>query len=133
MSDKYQDIIEMAYPFPNDRYPNFPMEDRCAQFMPFAALKGHSASLKAKNMQKTPKKCLSEDEKNQLDRVLSCLNKGDQIKLTYHDGIKIIRIMTFFKKIDEYANNLVTMDHRYFLLKDIYELEIVTKREVEHG
>lgn len=44
MSQNYDDIIDLPYPFPT-RYPRMSMIDRGAQFSPFAALIGYDAAI----------------------------------------------------------------------------------------
>ena len=39
MDDKYDDIIDLPHPT-SRRYPRMPLEERAAQFQPFAALTG---------------------------------------------------------------------------------------------
>ncbi len=50
MTDEYEDIINLPHPEPR-RHPRMPMENRAAQFAPFAALTGYDAVIKetAKN------------------------------------------------------------------------------------
>ena len=42
---KYDDIINLPHPT-SMRHPRMPLEDRAAQFAPFAALTGHEAAIK---------------------------------------------------------------------------------------
>ena len=42
---KYDDIINMPHHV-SDKHPQMPIEDRAAQFSPFAALTGHEAAIK---------------------------------------------------------------------------------------
>lgn len=44
MSDKYEDIINLPHHV-SKRHRQMPLEDRVAQFAPFAALEGHAAAV----------------------------------------------------------------------------------------
>ena len=43
--EKYNDILYMPHPV-SQKHPPMPLKDRAAQFMPFAALTGHTAAIK---------------------------------------------------------------------------------------
>lgn len=45
MSDQYEDIINLPHPV-SKKHPQMSMEDRAAQFAPFAALTGHGEAIK---------------------------------------------------------------------------------------
>lgn len=45
MTDQYEDIINLPHHV-SDRHPRMSMEDRAAQFAPFAALTGHADAIR---------------------------------------------------------------------------------------
>lgn len=45
MNPKYKDIINLPHHI-SEKYPQMSIEDRAAQFAPFAALTGHSEAIK---------------------------------------------------------------------------------------
>ena len=45
MSDQYEDIIDLPRPV-STKHPRMSMEDRAAQFAPFAALTGHGDAIR---------------------------------------------------------------------------------------
>ena len=45
MTDQYEDIINLPHPV-SKRHPQMSMEERAAQFAPFAALTGHRESIR---------------------------------------------------------------------------------------
>ena len=54
MSDNYEDIIGMEYPFPNKcpgRRQPIPVEERAKIFGSFAALKGHEDEIESKRVE----------------------------------------------------------------------------------
>lgn len=67
---KYDDIINLAHHVSKDRIP-MSMENRAAQFAPFAALTGHNEALEETARLTTPKKLLSNDEMASLTRKLT--------------------------------------------------------------
>ncbi len=44
-TEKYRDMLYMPHPV-SKKHPSMPLKDRAAQFMPFAALTGHTAAIK---------------------------------------------------------------------------------------
>ena len=57
MTDQYEDIINLPHHV-SDRHPRMSMEDRAAQFAPFAALTGHADAIRqtARSVAKKKKK-----------------------------------------------------------------------------
>ena len=67
---KYDDIINLPHHVSKNRTP-MSMENRAAQFAPFAALTGHDEALAETARLTTPKKLLSDDEMASLTRELT--------------------------------------------------------------
>ena len=67
---KYDDIINLPHPVPKNRTP-MSMENRAAQFAPFAALAGYGEAIAETAGLTTPKRLLSEDEMESLSRKLA--------------------------------------------------------------
>lgn len=65
---------------------NMPLTDRAKQFMPFAALSGYTEALRQKEVQPQPRKEVGPDRAEELNRVLTRLSPGDQVRLTYYAG-----------------------------------------------
>ena len=61
MKSPYDDIIHTKYPFPTSRK-RMSLENRAAQFAPFAALTGHSSAIQETARLTDQKIELSEDE-----------------------------------------------------------------------
>ena len=68
----YDDIIHL--PRPRSARPPMPMQDRAAQFAPFAALTGYAAAIAETGRLTDARIELSEDEKSRLDAALQHLN-----------------------------------------------------------
>ena len=76
--------------------------ERAKQFMPFAALKGYEQALREKEKIVVPKKELSEDEKEELDRMMQSVKRGDVITAVYYneDDEEYIQVTGVMTKID---------------------------------
>ena len=70
MKTPYDDIIGLPHHVSRNR-PQMPMRDRAAQFAPFAALSGYGEAVAETARQTTPKRELSEQEAEELDRRLA--------------------------------------------------------------
>ena len=70
MKTPYDDIIGLAHHVSRNRQA-MPMRERAAQFAPFAALTGYGEAVAETARQTTPKRELSEQEAEELDRRLA--------------------------------------------------------------
>ena len=61
---------------------------RAKQFLPFDALNGLQEALRKKEIEYIPKKELSEELKEEIGCILSSLDIGENIKITYYNMIK---------------------------------------------
>ena len=66
---KYDDIINLPHPVSKSHKP-MPVEDRAAQFAPFAVLTGHQAAIKETVRQTDAKQVLSEEVIAELNKKL---------------------------------------------------------------
>lgn len=72
MSGKYDDIIELERPV-SRKHPPMPMEERAAQFSPFAALTGYENVIQEAARLTARKLELDEDAKQEINRSLAVL------------------------------------------------------------
>ena len=72
MSGKYDDIIELQRPV-SRKHPPMPMEERAAQFSPFAALTGYENVIQEAARLTARKLELDEDVKQEINRSLAVL------------------------------------------------------------
>ena len=117
---KYDDIINLPRPVSKNHIP-MSMHDRAAQFSPFAALTGFDDTIKESNRITGKFVELSDDEKAELDNVLSCLkdkeNSSPTLSITYFvpdlkkDGGEYVSVSGKLKKID-------TVERKLILYKD---------------
>ena len=67
-------------------------EERAKQFMPFAALKGYPEALRKKEKVVVPKKELSEEYQEELERKLRQVYKNDIITAIYFSDHEYLRL-----------------------------------------
>lgn len=98
-------------------------QERAKQFMPFAALKGYEKALREKERIVVPKKELSEDSGEEIDRKLHqiqrrdivtviCFQEGEYVKLT--GMVSAIDCQARFLKI---VNTKVNFDDIYDIVR----------------
>lgn len=127
---KYDDIINLPHHV-SDYHKPMPMENRAAQFAPFAALTGHDAAI-AEAMRLTEAfKELSDDEKNLISSKLNyALENHSFIEVTYFvpdktkSGGSYKNLTGKVKKFDEYYNTLMLSDGSSIQLTHISEIII---------
>lgn len=101
--------------------PHMSPADRAKQFMPFAALKGLPEALAQKEKIIVPKIELSEDYRDELDRILSGIRLRDIITIVYfHDGC-YIRTSGMVSRIDTLSGYIQIVNRKIYF-KDIYSI-----------
>lgn len=89
VTHKYDDIIEVQYPFKEiEKIRTMTIEERAKIFAPFAALKGHSEAISARQKIVASKVELSEESAQQMD--YSLMDIDNQLKHGKHPIIKLI-------------------------------------------
>ena len=129
--DKYEDIINLKYP-KKSKYPKMSIENRSAQFAPFAALVTYNDAVKETARITNEKIELTEEEKELIDLKLQIINKKllnkSQIKITYFvkdkrkNGGKYIDQIDTIKKIDLYNKNIVLSNNKKINSEDIINI-----------
>ncbi len=132
-SEKYDDIINLPHQV-SKKHKQMPMEERAAQFAPFAALVGYEDAVQ-ETARLTDKRIeLDEEAKNILDMKLQMLNEQmkvqiyPQVTIMYFvpdskkDGGKYIKILGTIKKIDEFRQILVLDDKTEIPIKDVISI-----------
>ena len=82
---KYADIINLPH-HQSRKHPHMPVEDRAAQFSPFAALTGHDAAIKETARLTDRKIELDEYEIAALDEKMLSLNEAIQSYIDKEDN-----------------------------------------------
>lgn len=130
MMNKYKDIINLSRPLSNK--PKMSLNDRSAQFAPFAALIGFDDTIDETNRLTTPKHSLTEDEKNILDakmrilianiHVLPTVDITYFIKDKYKSGGAYITARGVINKIDTFKRIICLYDQTKIPFDDLIDI-----------
>lgn len=130
---KYDDIINLPH-YISKKHPQMSMEERAAQFAPFAALVGYEDAVEETARITTKRIELNEEEKNILDMKLQMLNEQMQVQIHPNitimyfvpdlkkDGGKYIKISGIVKRIDEYKQLIILDDKTEISIKEIISI-----------
>ena len=134
MNPKYSKLKNITRP----QYPDLPpmsIEDRAAQFSPFAAVVGYDDAVEETARFTDSMIELSEDEVALLNGALAKLRESidekPQIKVTYFvpdakkDGGEYVSKTGIVKRIDEYENVLIFTDGDKVAVSSIIKVEFV--------
>ena len=134
MKDKYKDMLHLPHPV-STTHPRMPLQDRAAQFSPFAALTGYDDALKETARRTDRFIELEEDRKQEIDRQICYLQQhtGEVIpvKITYFvpdsrkDGGAYRTLEGCVHKIDE-NNRSLRMQETEIPVERIYEIEFLS-------
>lgn len=126
---RYDDIINLPHHVSKTRKP-MSMENRAAQFAPFAALTGHDDAIYETSRLTSSRIELSEDEQVCLTKRLEyALQLQSSVNITYFqpdtlkEGGEYITLNGIIKKVDEYESCIILSDKRKIRLADILSLE----------
>jgi len=135
----YDDIIHLPHPRSKKRSP-MSMQDRAAQFSPFAALTGFDAAIKETGRLTDYRPELLDYENAQLDQMLAklleLLPQRPQVSVTYFipdnkkSGGRYETVSGRVQKIDLYRKLLTMTDGREIPLTDILHMESPTTPEL---
>ncbi|MDE5881124.1 MAG: YolD-like family protein [Muribaculaceae bacterium] len=119
---KYDDIINLPHNV-SSVHPPMPMENRAAQFAPFAALTGHAAAIEETGRVTSKKIELSDEEKMNVSRHLEyALRHRAVVTITYFlpdpykEGGRYVSYSGQIKKIDEYEHKVIMTDGKMISL-----------------
>ena len=128
----YDDIIHLPHHVSKTR-PQMSMEDRAAQFSPFAALTGYDAAILETGRLTEDKLELGEETQAILDRkqryLAEIIDTKPEITVTYFvpdekkSGGAYSTVTGFLKRIDEYERELVLTDGRRIQLDAVLDIE----------
>lgn len=103
--------------------PKMSREERAKQFMPFSALKGYEEAIRKKRIV-VPKVELSEDKKEDLDRVLQQIAPKDMVRVVYFEDGEYLDITGMVSRMDVNAG-ILTVVQTKIPFENLYELERV--------
>ena len=126
---RYDDIINLPHHVSKTRTP-MSMENRAAQFAPFAALSGHYEAINETARRTSSKIELSEGELANLTKRLDyALQLQSPVTVTYFqpdshkEGGQYVTVEGIIKKIDEYEGSIIFTDKRSTQLADVLSIE----------
>lgn len=102
-------------------------EERAKQFMPFAALKGYPDALRRKEKIVVPKRELSEEYQEELDRKLRQVRKNDMITVIYFCEHEYLKVTGMVSRIDETARVLKIVNTKIGF-DELYDIEFIFQR-----
>lgn len=102
--------------------------ERAKQFMPFAALKGYEDALRKVEKVVREKVELSEEKKEELDRLLHVIRKNDMVRAVYYEDGEYLEITGMVARLDVTAGILKIVQTK-IPFENLYDLESVGKAE----
>lgn len=128
----YEDIIHLPHHVSSTR-PQMPMQDRAAQFSPFAALTGFDTAIKEARRLTEEKIELDEEALNLLNRKLQMLvdrlDEQPEVRLTYFkpdekkSGGAYMTVTGKVKKVDDFKRWIVMQNGVKIPMDDILDME----------
>lgn len=129
---KYDDIINLPHPVSKVRT-HMSIENRAAQFAPFAALSGHDDAIAEVSRMTTPKHILSEDEMKELSFLLTDIITRIPERNTYtfmyfvpdknKEGGKYVTLTGCIRKYDEYSKTIIMTDGNAISIENILSVK----------
>ncbi len=132
MSGRYDDIIKLSRPV-SKMHPPMPMEDRAAQFSPFAALTGFCGAVRETSRLTEKKQDLDEESLAKLDERIARLKlafpERPPVSITYFvqdekkAGGRYLTQTVKIRRIDEVLRILFSEDGKQIRFDDISAIE----------
>ena len=131
-TEKYSDILHLPHPV-SEKHPRMPMQDRAAQFSPFAALTGYEEAIYETGRLTEEKTELGEEEKAILDRkqrlLLEKLDELPSLTVTFFvpdekkSGGRYITKTGNLKKLDPLEKWMLLTDGTKIPLENVKNIE----------
>ena len=131
LNHKYTDMLNLPHPV-SESHPRMTIQNRAAQFAPFAALTGYEDAVKEASRLTDEKVDLDENSKELLDEKLQFigehLKEQPEISITYFEpdekkeGGAYRTLTDCVKKIDFYTQTVVLQNGTQIQIKDIMEI-----------
>ena len=133
-----KDIINLPHPV-SKNHPQMPLQDRAAQFAPFAALTGHDAAIKETARLTDERLELSEEMITQLNEKINIIrnNMGieQNVLITYFvpdakkTGGSYVTRSGIVKKIDEYEHTIIMTDQTAIPIEQISDIKCEERKK----
>lgn len=137
---KYDDIINLPHHV-SKKHPQMSIEARSAQFAPFAALTGHSDTIKETARLTNERIEIDEELKTIIDNKLQIIQEQislrPEVSITYFmsdekkNGGEYVTVVGNVKKIDEYKQVIILTDNTIIPINDMIDItEYIKNREM---
>lgn len=133
MNNKYEDIINLKRPI-SKKHPPMPLEERAAQFAPFAALTGYEETITETAREVDKRIELDEEAQNTINRKIQELKQQIVTKpivsITYFqkdlrkEGGEYITVTEKIRKIDDYKKIIVLENKTEIPIREILDIDI---------
>ena len=133
---KYDDIIDLPYR-KSTRHPHMPVEDRAAQFSPFAALVGLGATMEEAARRTEERIELDEEAKELLDKkwqeILTDTKGTPKVRIRYFlederkSGGSYVVAEGSIRKIEEYSRTIILSGGEVIPMSDVLEIDRLEK------
>ena len=133
MNNKYEDIINQKRPI-SKKHPPMPLEERAAQFAPFAALTGYEETITETAREVDKRIELDEEAQNTINRKIQELKQQIVTKpivsITYFqkdlrkEGGEYITVTEKIRKIDDYKKIIVLENKTEIPIREILDIDI---------
>ncbi len=130
--DQYEDIINLPHPT-SSKHPQMSLYNRAAQFSPFAALTGHSASIQEVARLTEERIFLEEDElirlNERIKKIIENIETHPEIQVIYFvpderkSGGSYQKFYGKVKRIDEVQRQIVFKDNTVIAIDSIIEIK----------
>lgn len=129
MKNSYEDIIHLPHHV-SRKHPQMSMQERAAQFSPFAALTGYGDTLRETARLTDEWNELDENEREELNRrLLQAVKEKLKVNITYYipdekkQGGAYVTVTGVVKKIDEYAGTIKMLAGEIIPIENIHGVE----------
>ena len=131
---KYDDIISLEVPT-SKNHKRMSMNNRAAQFAPFAALVGYAEAINGSRDNSDTRKEIGDDKKQEIEALLQEINRdllrNCVVKVTYYSKnietgkYNYVNYQGKVKKIDTNNKKIIFINRLSISIKDIYDLELL--------
>ena len=125
---RYDDIINLPH-HQSEKHPRMSVEERAAQFSPFAALTGYGAVIAETGRLTEDRIELTDEQKDEIDRKLNeLMENGEEAAITYFEpdtrkeGGQYVTVTGCISRIDILEGVLLLGGGRRIPIRDILEI-----------